>query len=746
MARLLYGATSGDYTMTAAGRVIPNAVVQIWDAIEDGNQITDLTDYDGNPCTVVTSGSDGLVRFYGPPGENDNLWMDTGQGERLLVRPTVLTASIGDGSILDEDINAAADIDRSKIAGTALTTGSTGVFNVADYGATGDGTDDSDAISATIAAAGEGGTVFFPPGIYAVSETLWPLGGQTWTGTHVPRYRIGDASDSECSIVALAGFTGRALIERTYGAQGVRLENLCLEGLGEEDSTTLDGIHFGDMTAERAWEIHGSTIRRFSGCGVTGRLHVTDIRDCHIVRNGYGLRVTGQQGVTDVRIIGSQFYYNLHGGICLDSDRRNGMVSITASRVERSGSTPADPSVNRDTAAPGIRLQHATNIDLVQVQTDANAGPGLLIDADPDNDKWVYACSIIGCQFARDGGGDQTTGAHLPGVKMNRALYILFTGNSVTWGQADDTGGTGPMSPYYGIWIEDTWHSDISHSWFTTQTPANSLHMVGDNFRTRVQSAHLGMDTLQPATDTERWGGDLPVGASYFSTTTKQPKWWDGSNWTTADGLAEDAPRNTLDIDGDSTVRKTLRYTTDGTVRWVHGLRTDADGNGFLLSRYDEAGFVEDSLTVSGATGTLTTKQQLIRSNSASRAPLEVRAAMNPTNSFFVVADYDGVPKLSVLYDAQIRANWADTGFARVRLGCTQILRDGVAAGNTLLAAYDTVANVTAGSPVFEVRGSGATKIGAAVDGTDAVQKDQIKTIVAASSDFADFKSRIASW
>lgn len=121
MARLLYGATSGDYTMTAGGRVIPNAEIEIWDAIEGGTQVTDLTDYDGNPCTVVTSGADGLVRFYGPDGENDNLWMDSRQGSRLLARPTVLTASIGDGSILDEDIAADADIDRTKIAGTALT-------------------------------------------------------------------------------------------------------------------------------------------------------------------------------------------------------------------------------------------------------------------------------------------------------------------------------------------------------------------------------------------------------------------------------------------------------------------------------------------------------------------------------------------------------------------------------------------------------------------------------------------------
>ena len=340
---------------------------------------------------------------------------------------------------------------------------------------------------------------------------------------------------------------------------------------------------------------------------------------------------------------------------------------------------------------------------------------------------------------------------------MNRALYILFTGNSVTWGQADDTGGTGPMSPYYGIWIEDTWHSDISHSWFTTQAPANSLHMVGDNFRTRVQSAHLGMDTLQPATDTERWGGDLPVGASYFSTTTKQPKWWDGSDWTTADGLAEDALRNTLDIDGDSTVRKTLRYTTDGTVRWVHGLRTDAEGNGFLLSRYDGAGYVEDSLAVSGSTGTVTTKQQLIQSNSASRTPLEVRAAASPTNSFFIVADSAGTPKFSVLWDGTLRSNWGSSGFAMTQVGCLQVVRQGASGSQTMIGAYTSTANASSSSPVFEVQADGSVwsdyVLGSGDGGkyltpkayVDAI-KTSLKAEVAASTDFADFQSRIASW
>lgn len=80
--------------------------------------------------------------------------------------------SVGAGSIHNADVNAAADIDRSKIAGTALTTTSTGVFSVLDYGATGDGTtDDTGHINAALTA-GTGATVLLPPGTYKTTAPL----------------------------------------------------------------------------------------------------------------------------------------------------------------------------------------------------------------------------------------------------------------------------------------------------------------------------------------------------------------------------------------------------------------------------------------------------------------------------------------------------------------------------------------------------------------------------------------------
>lgn len=58
-----------------------------------------------------------------------------------------------------------------------------GVYSVKSYGAVGDGvTDDTTAIGLAITAAGAGGTVFFPKGVYLISDTLTMLTGQTWKG------------------------------------------------------------------------------------------------------------------------------------------------------------------------------------------------------------------------------------------------------------------------------------------------------------------------------------------------------------------------------------------------------------------------------------------------------------------------------------------------------------------------------------------------------------------------------------
>lgn len=94
--------------------------------------------------------------------------------------------------VVDASVAADADIDRSKIAGTALTTSSTGVFSVLDYGADPTGVADSTThIQAAIdAAVATGGTVFFPPGTFKITAGLTVAGRVTLQGAGMRESKI----------------------------------------------------------------------------------------------------------------------------------------------------------------------------------------------------------------------------------------------------------------------------------------------------------------------------------------------------------------------------------------------------------------------------------------------------------------------------------------------------------------------------------------------------------------------------
>jgi hypothetical protein len=96
----------------------------------------------------------------------------------------VTSSKILNGTILNEDINASAGIDASKLSftqagfgATARTVGSKlkDVVSVKDFGAVGDGVaDDTAAIQAAITSLGEtkGGTVYFPAGTYLTTSNI----------------------------------------------------------------------------------------------------------------------------------------------------------------------------------------------------------------------------------------------------------------------------------------------------------------------------------------------------------------------------------------------------------------------------------------------------------------------------------------------------------------------------------------------------------------------------------------------
>lgn len=126
--------------------------------------------------TVETGTADASLSGNESTGYHLNLVLPSagadGVNTAAIQNGAVTSEKIANGTITNGDVNAAADIDRSKIAGTALTAESMSIFNVKDYGALGDNShDDTAAIQACIDAAG-GCEVYFPSGDYLCAGAL----------------------------------------------------------------------------------------------------------------------------------------------------------------------------------------------------------------------------------------------------------------------------------------------------------------------------------------------------------------------------------------------------------------------------------------------------------------------------------------------------------------------------------------------------------------------------------------------
>ncbi|MGW0930707.1 chitosanase [Streptomyces sp. NPDC002644] len=90
MARHLFGGSAADVAESITGARVPNAEGTLWDGPDPGStQLTDLTNIEGIPITVITANPQGMIpRFYGP-NNVDVVWADFGAG-RVILTPVDL--------------------------------------------------------------------------------------------------------------------------------------------------------------------------------------------------------------------------------------------------------------------------------------------------------------------------------------------------------------------------------------------------------------------------------------------------------------------------------------------------------------------------------------------------------------------------------------------------------------------------------------------------------------------------------
>jgi hypothetical protein len=257
--------------------------------------------------------------------------------------------SVGAGSIHNADVNAAADIDRSKIAGTALTTSSTSVFSVLDYGAVGDGThDDTTAVQDALdAASAAKGIVLIPPGTYKATATLRVGDDTTITGT-------GTISSTT------PGFTGTALT--VSGKHDVLIEGITIAG----NMDAYDPDAPGNQYAE--WK-HGVDLR-----GNCERVTVRNVTTTDNRGDGVCIGPAASGDGTycrDIVIENVTSEYNFRCGLAITSASGVRVVGGSYSHQEETLGTGIDIEPDLDTDV-------IDNIEITGVSADYNTQVGIL--------------------------------------------------------------------------------------------------------------------------------------------------------------------------------------------------------------------------------------------------------------------------------------------------------------------------------------------------------------------------------
>jgi hypothetical protein len=341
----------------------------------------------------------------------------------------------------------------------------TGLINICDFGAKGDGkTDNTSAIQKAIdAAAGTGATILIPQGTFLSSTlTLYPhvgmLGYPTWS------YR-----DFGGSILRLNNDNAKCLIDLT-GAFGATINGLCLDGAGlgkEIHGILIDKPDYGKQ--EDTPLIERCRISHFSGDAVRlSRIWCFRVRSCMLSHcGGNGLYIRGWDGF----ILDNWFSGNK--GIGFAALEENASNTLTGNRIEwnRSG---------------GIVIRAGNNYNITGNYIDRSGGPAIYL---LDN---THDFAITGNMIYRSGKTEWTSSEDKASthVRFENCSGIVFSGNSLRAGR--DDGGKGIYSPNNTIVYGGLKNSIIKDNTMNNGSLKNLLLDTGGNGENVIIKDNVG--------------------------------------------------------------------------------------------------------------------------------------------------------------------------------------------------------------------------------------------------------------
>ncbi|MFJ8699469.1 right-handed parallel beta-helix repeat-containing protein [Streptomyces ardesiacus] len=509
MARYLFGGTAADVAEDLSGARVPGAVGTVWDGPSDGAiQVTDLTDIDGAPISQVIADTDGMIGpFYGPDPSPERLYLDFG-GARVAI----LASDLGDrfsAHVTAEDPHgskaaALAELDAQRGQANGIATldqyGRVLVEQLPDvakspemadwlnvkadaYGAAGDGvTDDTTAIQAAIDAAGIGGVVYLPRGVYRITRTLDLPRGVTLMGSH-SNLMVGPGmvdEDFPCYIQADPSMTTGSMIQIIGEDDGVhpaingeqRLFNLMLDG-SKVTTGNLDGIYSKGNVQNVV--MRDVCVRKMPNNGIiTGsnatdewpyswRLHSVMVDNCKT--NGIVFERQTDLSLIDVQVIGcwaTGFKLVNAANTILEACRAEWCGGDGFWITGAWGNWPGSGSMTMSACS-----------------TDRNGFNGVKVDA-TGNGPFI----INALQTRRDGRNGGPGGGGYAGLALSNRAPVIVTGLGCYVGT--DDGGTANTSPQYGVTVKDARDVTVLGGYLHGLTAG--IQQTGTNERIKFQA------------------------------------------------------------------------------------------------------------------------------------------------------------------------------------------------------------------------------------------------------------------